>query len=70
MTHPKIMPDEERKALIGKLGEIDRRISDDSGELEEEQTDAYDTTIHRLRAAADEDYAMELETRISSELSQ
>lgn len=68
MTDPKIMPEEERKALIHKLGEIDRRISDNSGELEEEQIDAYDTTIHRLRAAADQDYAMKLERRIAAEL--
>lgn len=64
MTDPKIMPKEERNALIVKLGEIDRRISDNPKELEEEQIDVYDTTIHRLRAAADQNYAIELEKKI------
>jgi len=69
MTDPKIMPEEERKVLIDKLGEIDPRISDNPKELEEEQIDEYDTTIHRLRAATDQDYAIKLERKIGAELS-
>jgi len=64
MTDPKIMSGEERKLLIDMLGEIDRRISDSPEELEEEQIDAYDTTVHRLTASVDENYAKELERKM------
>ncbi len=67
MTDSRIMPEEERKTLIRRLGEIDRRISDRPEDLEEELIDAYDTTIHRLKAAADQDYALELERKIKAE---
>jgi hypothetical protein len=48
--------------LIEKLSEIDRRY--EKGELEEEAVDAYDTTIRRLRAFADLEFAKKLEKEI------
>lgn len=48
MTDSKVMPEEERRILIAKLSEIDR-AADYSTTLEEEQIDAYDTTIKILR---------------------
>jgi uncharacterized Fe-S cluster-containing radical SAM superfamily protein len=64
MTDPKIMPEKERKLLLVKLGEIDPRIARDPRELEEEQIDAYETTMHRLKAFADLEFAEELEKKI------
>ena len=48
MTDPRIMPKEERLALIENLEEIDPRIA---AGLEEEVVDPYDTTLFRLRKA-------------------
>ena len=48
MTDPRIMPKEERKALIKRLAEIDSRIALN---LEEEVVDPYETTLFRLKKA-------------------
>ncbi len=62
MTDPRVMPSEEKRILIEKLGEIDRRYA--KGELEEEEVDQYDTSVKRLRASADKGYAAELEKKL------
>jgi len=62
MTDPKIMPKEERKLLIQKLSEIDPRYEKD--ELEEEVIDAYDTSVKRLKAFTDKEFAKNLEKNI------
>ena len=63
MTDPEIMPKGERRILIEKLIEIDpsARYSET---LEEENIDAYDTTIKRLKAFKDLGFAKELEKKI------
>jgi len=60
MTDPKVMPREERELLIHMLDEIDP-TSDYPNTLEEEEIDAYDTTIKRLKAFADKEFAKKLE---------
>jgi len=62
MTDPKIMPKEERKNLIEKLSEIDPRYR--KGELEEESIDAYETSIKRLKAYTDKEFAKKLEEEL------
>jgi len=62
MTDPKIMPQKERKILIEKLGEIDPRYR--KGELEEEEIDAYDTSIQRLKAFTDKEFAKKLKEKL------
>ena len=64
MTDPKVMPGEERKLLLEKLGEIDPRIARDPYELEEEQIDAYNTTVNRLKAFTNPKFAKKLEEKI------
>jgi uncharacterized Fe-S cluster-containing radical SAM superfamily protein len=66
MTDSKVMPKEERKILIEKLSEIDR-AANYSTTLEEEQIDAYDTTIKRLKAFTDSEFANKLEKEIKKE---
>jgi len=66
MTDPKVMPKEERRILIGRLDEIDPAASY-SRTLEEEQIDAYDTTIKRLRAFTDLKFAKKLEEALMYE---
>lgn len=66
MTDPKVMPKEERRILIGRLDEIDPAASY-SRTLEEEQIDAYDTTIKRLRAFTDLKFAKKLEEALMHE---
>jgi uncharacterized Fe-S cluster-containing radical SAM superfamily protein len=61
MTDPKVMPREERQILIRKLKEINPGIAAD---LEEEQIDAYETTINRLKAFDDAEFAKQLEKTI------
>lgn len=61
MTDPKVMPKEEREILIEKLSQIDPKLAKD---LEEEQIDAYETTICRLRASRDAEFSRELEKSI------
>jgi len=62
MTDPRILPKEERKILIEKLSEIDSRYG--KGELEEETIDAYDTSIKRLKAFTDKEFAKKLEEEL------
>lgn len=62
MTDSKVMTKEERKVLIEKLSEIDPRYG--KGELEEEVIDVYDTTISRLKASADLEFAKKLEKEV------
>jgi len=66
MTDPRIMSKEERKTLIEKLSEIDPRYG--KGELEEEVIDAYDTSVKRLRAFADKEFAKKLEEELKKRI--
>jgi len=59
MTDPRVMPEEERGILIEKLSKIDPRISDEG--LEEEEIDSYNTTVQRLKALSDPEFASKLE---------
>ncbi len=63
MTDPKVMPKEERSVLLERLAEIDptARYSET---LEEETMDAYDTTIKRLKASSESEFAKKLEEKI------
>ena len=65
MTDPKTMPQEERKLLIKKLSEIDPEANYHLT-LEEESMDAYDTTLCRLKAFIDSEFAKTLEKKILS----
>ena len=67
MTDSRVMPEEERRVLIAKLNEIDR-AANYAETLEEEQIDTYDTTIKRLKAFTDADFAKKLEKKIKSSL--
>jgi hypothetical protein len=60
MTDPGVMPKEERKTLIERLNGIDPRAGY-SSTLEEEQIDRYETTLQRLKAFADPEFARKLE---------
>lgn len=64
MTDPNVMAEEERRILINMLDEIDPSANY-SATLEEEQIDGYDTTIKRLRAYADQEFAKTLERQLS-----
>lgn len=59
MTDPRVMPEEERGILIEKLSKIDPRILDEG--LEEEEIDSYNTTVQRLKALSDLEFASKLE---------
>lgn len=59
MTDDRIMPKEEREILIHKLDEIDPKANY-AKTLEEEVIDAYDTTVKRLKAFRDKEYAKKL----------
>ena len=61
MTDPRVMPQTERTLLLKRLGKIDEQFEID---LEEEVIDNYDTTIKRIRAYVDKDYAEKLEHQI------
>jgi uncharacterized Fe-S cluster-containing radical SAM superfamily protein len=63
MTDSRIMPLEERKILIERLNEIDP-AANYPATLEEEQIDAYDTTLKRLKAASNAKFAKKLEEAI------
>lgn len=65
MTDSRIMPKEERQILIQMLEEIDP-AANYSKTLEEETIDTYDTTIKRIKAYEDEEYAKRLIGEISS----
>lgn len=64
MTDPNVMAEEERRILINMLDEIDPSANY-SATLEEEQIDGYDTTIKRLRAYTDQEFAKALERQLS-----
>ena len=66
MTDPSVMPKDERELLISMLDEIDPS-ADYSATLEEEQIDAYDTTVRRLKAFTEPEFAEELERQIMDE---
>lgn len=66
MTDLKVMPEKERKILIKRLNEIDPKARY-SETLEEEIIDPYDTTIQRLKAYTDLEYARKLEQEILRE---
>ncbi len=59
MTDSRIMPKEEREILIHKLDEIDPKANY-AQTLEEEVIDAYDTTIKRMKAYANKEFARKL----------
>jgi len=67
MTDPIVMPKEERKILIEKLNGIDPKANY-SSTLEEEQIDRYDTTLQRLKAFTDLEFAKKLEKGIEEDL--
>jgi uncharacterized Fe-S cluster-containing radical SAM superfamily protein len=60
MTDPGVMPKEERIILLEKLNEIDPEANY-SSTLEEERIDRYDTTLQRLKAFNDSEFAEKLE---------
>ncbi len=64
MTDNRIMPKEERQILIKMLDEIDPEANY-SKTLEEEIIDPYNTTVKRVRAYHDEEYASKLIKEIS-----
>ncbi|MEM3551117.1 MAG: radical SAM protein [Candidatus Bathyarchaeia archaeon] len=59
MTDSRIMSKKEREILIHRLDEIDPKANY-AKTLEEEVIDAYDTTVKRLKAFRDKDYAKRL----------
>ncbi|MBO3754930.1 MAG: radical SAM protein [Candidatus Brockarchaeota archaeon] len=63
MTDRRIMPEEERRLLIQMLDEIDPEARY-SETLEEEVIDAYDTSVKRLKAFADKEYAERLKNEM------
>jgi uncharacterized Fe-S cluster-containing radical SAM superfamily protein len=67
MTDSKVMPEEEREILIKRLSDIDPSANY-SATLEEEQIDAYDTTIKRLKAFTDLEFAKKLGKEINGVL--
>jgi hypothetical protein len=66
MTDPSVMPQDERRILMSMLDEIDPS-ADYSATLEEEQIDEYDTTVRRLKAFTEPEFAEELERQIMDE---
>jgi len=65
MTDPKIMSKNERKILIERLEEIDPKANYKET-LEEEVIDAYDTTVKRLKAYLNLEFAKKLEKAFQS----
>lgn len=63
MTDSRVMSEKERKILIEKLNEIDPS-ADYHANLEEERIDPYSTTIKRLRAYQDAEFALKLKDKI------
>jgi len=59
MTDSRIMPREEREILIQMLDEIDPKANY-AKTLEEEVIDAYDTTVKRMKAFKDKEFAKKL----------
>ena len=60
MTDSRVMPQEERDILLQTLDEIDPE-SDYYHTLEEEDIGVYDTTMNRIKAYYDADFARELQ---------
>lgn len=56
MTDGRVMPKEERELLIQKLDEIDPKANY-TETLEEEVIDEYDTTVKRIKAYIDKEFA-------------
>jgi uncharacterized Fe-S cluster-containing radical SAM superfamily protein len=67
VTDPRVMPEEERRILIDKLGKIDSRILDDG--LEEEEIGSYNTSVQRLKAFSDLEFAGKLEKTLAGKSS-
>ncbi len=65
MTDQRVMPKEERKLLIQMLDEVDPEANYNKT-LEEEVIDPYDTTIKRLKAFTNREFAKKLEQEIRS----
>ena len=61
MTDPRVIPEEKRQLLLDRLRKIHPLLADN---LEEERIDSYDTTIARLMAAKDMEYARMLEKKL------
>lgn len=59
MTDPRVMPKEEREILIQMLNKIDPGANY-TETLEEEIIDPYDTTMKRMKAYSDKEYARKL----------
>lgn len=64
MTDSRVMPEIERRILIDKLSDIDPRISNEG--LEEEEIGSYDTTLKRLKAFRDPEFAGKLEKTLDN----
>ncbi len=65
MTDPRVMPKEERELLMQMLDEVDPG-GNYPETLEEEVVDPYDTSLDRLKAYVDAEFAKRLEERIRS----
>lgn len=61
MTDPKFMSKEERKTLLSKLEEVNPRFS---RILEEEDVDVYETSMQRLKASKDQEFAEKLKDEL------
>ncbi len=66
MTDPRVMPKEEREILIKRLEEIDPSANY-AETLEEETVDPYETSLARIKAYFDMDYARRLSSRFRRE---
>jgi uncharacterized Fe-S cluster-containing radical SAM superfamily protein len=64
MTDPGVMPEEERRILIEKLDEIDPEANYPEN-LEEETITLYPTTVKRLKAYSDTEFANKLEEELT-----
>jgi uncharacterized Fe-S cluster-containing radical SAM superfamily protein len=66
MTDLRVMPKEEREILIQKLDEIDPKANY-LKTLEEEVIDEYDTTVKRLKAYSNHEFARKLKEELLSD---
>ena len=64
MTDTRVMPEVERRILIEKLSKIDPRVLDEG--LEEEEVNSYNTTVQRLKASSDPEFASKLEKTLEN----
>ncbi len=65
MTDSRVMPQKEREILLQRLDEIDPK-SGYFHTLEEEEIDPYDTTVRRIKAFSDSEFAEELENEFKT----